>query len=1316
MSRKKSDTWAPPEEFSEYRIIKTLGEGAMGKVFLAHDVVLERPVAIKFLSSAHLSASARERFLLEARALARLHHPNVVSVFRVGEIQGRPFLVSEFVQGTSLDKLPRPFPWRDVLDQSIALIRGLTAAHRAGVLHRDLKPANAILTDEGEVKLLDFGLAKLTDVGDRVDRNEPTPTLARRNDSQDVVAMKPEAFGATEKPVDAATPQAAIETAVLSDKFVATPSRAEILFIGDETLPPQFQTPLTLAGTILGTPAFMSPELWQGQAATARSDIFAFGAMLFDLLVGKPPHGGATIAELASNIESCDATPVAGLVVGIDPRFAGLVDRCLSRDPAMRFESAEQLRNELERFAAQLGSQGTLPEGNPYPGLLAFEPEQQRLYFGRESETRDLIERVRAEPFVLVAGDAGVGKTSLLQAGLCPAVIAGGLGLHRNWQVIKIVPGRSPALALVGALSRIVNLPAAMMESAFVTGEPVKLDEIRHEIFRTVGTTRGVLLIVDPIEEMIAMVDSDAARIFCTFLAQLVAVGSNGFRLVGALRGDYLTRATSMPGLGDIVSRGLFVLGALSPDGMRRAITGPAQAKGVTFEPPVLVDELVVAAQTTGQALVQFALSEIWQHRSETDVAIIDRAALTRIGGVEGALTRHAETVYAGLPQTERDTAKTLLLSLVDADGARVQRSAEEMGVGIANDSALEALIKGRLIVVAETDSGVMYQLAHEALASKWTRLSSWIDDDGEQRIVKRRITNAAAEWQRLNHSPTMLWTDRRLSEAMLVPTETLSSSATAFVQSSKRALRRLKVRKWALIIGVPALILIAVQVVRMRLQSITAERVAMELRAKRDRVDALVKKATDLMAGKTTVVGVRSRRLLALASFDARDLTGAELQWRDVLKESSEFDTVLAKASQELEHAVVVDPLRLDVRARLAELLDQRAQVADLFFATERRDELIRRLELYDSNGKYVSAWISPATLIIQPHPQKAEVTVSPIQRQGDLRVEGPSRLMTTTATLAAGAYMIRAKAAGFADLQMPILLRPSERATIAVNLVPVAKVPAGYAYIPAGRFLLGTANEAARTSFLGTVPLHERETQSYLIAKRETTFSEWIAFLETLNPAEVEAHRPRTDGTNGIAGEIDVTRTRSGWRIRMRPTTQTYTAMAGEKIHYLDRRQDSEQDWLKMPVVGIAMNDVLAYAAWLDATKAVPGARPCDEIEWERAARGADDRIFPHGDGLMPNDANFDETYDKQTRAFGLNEVGSHPAARSPFGIDDVAGNALEWTVVAMSADSKVAAIRGGSFYYGALTASVANRNVSEPTARNIQVGVRICATLQH
>src|ERR1041384_5877531 len=154
--------WQPPDEFDEFRIVRSLGIGAMGQVYLAHDLLLDRAVAVKFVLAAR-DPQARARVLEEARAIARLQHPNVVAIYRVADLDGHPYLVSEYVPGRALHQLERPMPWRRVLDIALDLTRGLAAAHRRGVLHRDVKPANAILDTEGRAKLLDFGLAKLVD-------------------------------------------------------------------------------------------------------------------------------------------------------------------------------------------------------------------------------------------------------------------------------------------------------------------------------------------------------------------------------------------------------------------------------------------------------------------------------------------------------------------------------------------------------------------------------------------------------------------------------------------------------------------------------------------------------------------------------------------------------------------------------------------------------------------------------------------------------------------------------------------------------------------------------------------------------------------------------------------------------------------------------------------------------------------------------------------------------------------------------------------------------------------------------------------------
>ncbi|MCP3164494.1 serine/threonine-protein kinase [Myxococcus qinghaiensis] len=152
-------TWEPPTELDEFRLMRLLGRGGMGAVYLAHDTSLDRLVALKLSVALQPDTSTLESFAIEARAIARIKHPNVVTVFRAGEVSGRPYLVYEYVEGKSLAELKLPLPWRYVLDIAVGLARGLRAAHQRGVLHRDLKPSNAILETDGTIKLLDFGLA-----------------------------------------------------------------------------------------------------------------------------------------------------------------------------------------------------------------------------------------------------------------------------------------------------------------------------------------------------------------------------------------------------------------------------------------------------------------------------------------------------------------------------------------------------------------------------------------------------------------------------------------------------------------------------------------------------------------------------------------------------------------------------------------------------------------------------------------------------------------------------------------------------------------------------------------------------------------------------------------------------------------------------------------------------------------------------------------------------------------------------------------------------------------------------------------------------
>jgi serine/threonine protein kinase/formylglycine-generating enzyme required for sulfatase activity len=1254
-------------DFDGYRIIKPVGAGAMGQVYLGHDTLLDRAVAIKFIAGSEPDTATRERFRIEARAIARLTHPNVVAVYRVGELHGRPYLISEFVRGKNLAQLVLPLPHERVVHIGVRLGRGLAAAHRRGVLHRDLKLANAILDEDDEVKLVDFGLAKL----------DP-PVAAER---LAVAATLP------------VTPSRTLGTTADT-----TPPSAPVAGSGEAS--PRLTNP----GALVGTPLYMAPEVWLGESATARSDIYSIGVMLYELCSGRVPHRERNPTRLGQRVMQNDAPPLVSVAHTVDPALAAIVDRCLKRDPELRFASADELRDALEQIAGV--ATAPLPEGNPYRGLRPFEAEHRGMFFGRGRAVRDLVERLRSESFVVVAGDSGVGKSSLCRAGVVPTVTGGGFGERRRWSSLVMVPGQHPLMTLRALLALELGDEAL--------GDDAR--DIARVLRRQHGDAAGLVILVDQLEELITLSDPVEADQFATLLISL-AEPHTSVRVLATARGDFLTRLAGIAELGPRLGRALYLLQALPPEGIREAVVGPARRKGVRFESEELVETLVsaTAGAEGGLPLLQFALAELWEVRDPA-AEMITAASLEKLGGVVGALARHADGVLAALRPGQRTRAQAILAKLVTVEGTRAHRSEAELGLHNADEAAvdtdqraadsdqraaLEALIRGRLVVARESNEGTVHELAHEALIKGWPALRGWLDGAAESRAVKQRLERAVSEWQRLARRDDALWTERQLSELSVVDANELGAAERAFVSASRRALRRVRLRRQGLVAGVLLTIALVYGVVRLRARAELHGRVAVHLA----HADA------DLSQARQRNRAVEAVRATAFAAFDRDEKAPAEAAWSAALREAAEVHKLYESAGETLENALLLDGARQDVKQLLVAVLYERALLAERDYRPDERDELLRRMSLYDADGTMERKWQAPARLTVATTPPGARVHIDRyVSDEKQRRIATPVADMTGSTpfsvTLPPGSYLLILTLPGHVTVRYPVLLARGEQLDVQIRLPAADAIPAGFVYIPRGRFVLGfSGDETLRGKLFGTSPAHAISTDAYLIARTETTFAQWIDYLEHLPLPERGKRTPKAP--TGFDGAISLARVQGTWQVTMQPTIHSYAALAGEHLHYEKRALRTDQDWLKFPVSGISGDDAKAFAAWLDQTGRLPGARLCTELEWERAARGADTRLYPHGDSLSPDDANFDETYGREPLAFGPDEVGSHPASDSPFGVSDMTGNVWE------RASGSMSVVRGGAFYFDPLSGATVNRAPIASETRHLTIGFRLCVT---
>jgi serine/threonine protein kinase len=281
--------------FGHYKIIKPLGKGGMGEVYLAGDTKLDRKVALKLLPAEFTNHKERlRRFVREAKAASSLNHPNIITIHEIGEAGGAHFIATEFIEGQTLKQLlaGTRMTLPETLEVSMQAANALQAAHAAGIVHRDIKPDNIMLRPDGIVKVLDFGLAKLT-----------------------------------EKPQQSTPANSQIDTMV----------RAH-----------------TRPGTVMGTIDYMSPEQARGQVLDQRTDVFSFGVVLYEMAAGRIPFAGATSADALVSILDKEPAPLAEHSPDIPAEFERIVSKALRKDREERYQTIKDLSIDLKSFKEEL--------------------------------------------------------------------------------------------------------------------------------------------------------------------------------------------------------------------------------------------------------------------------------------------------------------------------------------------------------------------------------------------------------------------------------------------------------------------------------------------------------------------------------------------------------------------------------------------------------------------------------------------------------------------------------------------------------------------------------------------------------------------------------------------------------------------------------------------------------------------------------------------------------------------------------------------------------------------------------------------------